>query len=333
LYIELKTVKRFFYTILITVLIGVSFGLFLLYGPIENFRTFLVTSAMTTLNHKWLATTFYDNDIIYKILDNNSTTQPNSKTNDDEIDFDKINNITDELVKRDGNEPIKVVKIVRNGFVGFMTIVYNPTKVKLGVTNNLFKGGEQPVTVAKKNNALALINASGFIDIDGHGDGGTPTGIVIHNSEVIYDVKMPQTIHNIIGFNDKHKLILGKYTNDQAKENNIVDGVEFGPFLIVNGVPCTIKGNGGWGLAPRTAIGQRNDGIVLFLTIDGRQPGYSIGASMKDVLNLMIEYGAHNAANLDGGSSSILVYKGTRLNTPSSKGGDRSIPNWFMVTQ
>ena len=46
------------------------------------------------------------------------------------------------------------------------------------------------------------------------------------------------------------------------------DAVEFGPFLIVNGNAAEIKGNGGWGIAPRTVLAQRKDGIVLFVVID-----------------------------------------------------------------
>ena len=62
------------------------------------------------------------------------------------------------------------------------------------------------------------------------------------------------------------------------------------------------------GLNPRTAIGQRADGAVIFVCIDGRQAG-SPGGTYKDATDIMIEYGAVNACNLDGGSSSIMMYR------------------------
>ena len=95
----------------------------------------------------------------------------------------------------------------------------------------------------------------------------------------------------------------------------IRDGVTFGPFLIVNGKASKVLGNGGWGTAPRTAIGQRKDGIVLFLVIDGRTVSKP-GADMNDLIEIMQNYGAYNAANLDGGTSSAMVVNGEIINDP-----------------
>jgi len=89
------------------------------------------------------------------------------------------------------------------------------------------------------------------------------------------------------------------------------DAVEFGPFLIVNGKASFVKGDGGWGIAPRSAIGQRADGIVLFAVINGRNYKSGIlGIDMVGLTELMQNYGAVNAANLDGGSSSSMYYNG-----------------------
>ena len=65
----------------------------------------------------------------------------------------------------------------------------------------------------------------------------------------------------------------------------------------------------GGGKNPRTAIGQRADGAVLFLVTDGRGASGHLGATASDLIGIMQEYGAVNAANLDGGSSSSMVYK------------------------
>ncbi|MEG1027186.1 MAG: phosphodiester glycosidase family protein, partial [Oscillospiraceae bacterium] len=84
------------------------------------------------------------------------------------------------------------------------------------------------------------------------------------------------------------------------------------------------------GLNPRTAIGQRADGAVLLLVIDGRQP-HSLGANLKDLADIMIEHGAINAGNLDGGSSTMMYYEGKLANTCASLYGPRKIPNGFLV--
>jgi len=112
---------------------------------------------------------------------------------------------------------------------------------------------------------------------------------------------------------------------------NLVEGVTFGPPLIINGKKLITEGDGGWGIAPRTAIGQRKDGTLLLLVIDGRQPGYSLGATLLDVQNILFEQGAYTAANLDGGSSTTMFYNGQVVNKPCDMLGERMIPTAFIV--
>ena len=121
-------------------------------------------------------------------------------------------------------------------------------------------------------------------------------------------------------------------SKEEALKKGYRDAIEFGPYLIVNGKRSFIKGNGGWGIAPRTAIGQREDGIVLFLVINGRLAD-SIGADMVDLTDIMDNYGAVNAANLDGGSSSELVIKNKIINKPVAGGekGLRNMPTFWIV--
>lgn len=69
----------------------------------------------------------------------------------------------------------------------------------------------------------------------------------------------------------------------------VTEGLTFGPPLIMNGKKVIRSGDGGWGISPRSAIGQKKDGTIMFLVIDGRQPGYSIGATLVDVQNIMYE--------------------------------------------
>ena len=137
--------------------------------------------------------------------------------------------------------------------------------------------------------------------------------------------------NEFVGFTKDGNLIVGNYSKAELKEKDVVEGISFGPALIVNGEKMITHGDGGWGVGPRTAIGQRKDGTVLFLVIDGRQPGYSVGATLRDIQNIMYEEGAVIAANLDGGSSSTLYYNGKVINKPADLLGERMIPTAFVV--
>ena len=68
-------------------IIGSSFSLFLFYGPIDGFRNFWITSAMTSMSHQYLATWFYNDDVINEVLANNHIIEVDENTNPDLINF------------------------------------------------------------------------------------------------------------------------------------------------------------------------------------------------------------------------------------------------------
>lgn len=129
---------------------------------------------------------------------------------------------------------------------------------------------------------------------------------------------------------DKGQLLVGSYSLNEMREKGVTEAISFEPALVVNGKGTIKSGDGGWGIAPRTAIGQTDDGSILFLVIDGRQTK-SLGASLKDVQSIMLKYGAVNAINLDGGSSSTMYYEGEIINNPCDPLGERSIPSIVYV--
>ena len=188
--------------------------------------------------------------------------------------------------------------------------------------------------MAKDNNALVAINGGGFEDPNYNSNGANPLGITISDGKVVTEKEYKST-GGLIGFTEDDKLVLGKMTVAQAKQMKIRDAVTFGPFLIVNGKSSQVLGNGGWGTAPRTAIGQRKDGIVLFLVIDGRTVTKP-GADMNDLIEIMQNYGAYNAANLDGGTSSVMAVNGELINDPIDSSGahkTRPIATGFALTK
>ncbi len=213
-------------------------------------------------------------------------------------------------------------------YAGTMVVVADPSRVMVG-TSGEYQGeaGINVPAICDKYNATLAINAGGFEDIGGVGDGGTPLGIVMSEGSFMYGDRS-QT-YNLIGFDSNNVFVIGNMTGQQAIDRGIRDAVAFGPFLIMNGEPLQVSGMGG-GLNPRTAIGQRSDGAVLLLIIDGRQT-HSLGASMNDLINVMTDFGAVNAANLDGGGSTVLYYDGEIQNKISSIYGARGVPTAILV--
>jgi exopolysaccharide biosynthesis protein len=171
------------------------------------------------------------------------------------------------------------------------------------------------------------VNAGGFLDTGGHGNGGMPDQILIFNGKEILRPSFAGT-HHVIGLTYDHKLVLGTYTNAALLKQNFQYGVEFWPFIIMNGQPLNEGYNS---FNPRTAIGQTKSGTIIFVVIDGRSIS-SRGATMADVQKIMQENGAYNAANLDGGSSTVFVYKGKVMNVPSTPIGERYVPDAFLVS-
>lgn len=279
---------------------------------------------MTTFSHKYLARTFYDQKTIDDVLAKNLVIDNGDESTGDDINFGNIEEkdhydsiYEEQILKRTpGNDIYKVIPISGNGYAGKMVVVYDPAKITLGTAKYFGYRGQTVPAIAENYGALVATNASGFMDGSAEGKGSVPVGTVIQDGKVIWRGGDPGYGGGLIGFNRDNILMLTKNNPDEAIENGMRDAVQFGPFLIVNGEKAEMKGNGGWGIAPRTAIGQRKDGIVLLLVIDGRNVGYSLGIDMVEMTNIFARYGAHNAANLDGGGSSTLVVNNEVANIP-----------------
>ena len=326
-------------------ILGTSSLGYLLYGPYPSFRNWLITTAMTTMSHKYLATWFYDDDTINKVMQENYVKESDEETDLDAISFvdysnSKVmykNKYEKEILTHEEGATYKLININEDGMRGYLIAVYDPSKVKVATASNMNNNGEMLTTIAKKNNAVVAMNASGFFDPGYVGNGGKPHGAVIKDGKLVSNLARSNVGGGIIGFTNDNKLILGKMSAEEALAKGVRDAVEFGPFLVVNGEPSFIKGNGGWGTAPRSAIGQRQDGIVLFLVMDGRDYAHGIdGVGMVELTEIMMRYGAYNAANLDGGTSCGLVINGELTNQPvngSGKKTTRAIPNAWIVTE
>ena len=337
-----KNWKKIWLVIVILAIIGVSSGGFLLYGPWSGFRDWLITTAMTTMTHQYFATWFYDDETIQEVLAKNKVEETDEITNTNTIIINKTsankeyaNEYERAVLEKDpDNDDYKIIEIEGKGYSGYLAVIYDPSRIKTVYTKKLGTSGQYLTQMAKDNDALIAINGGGFEDPNFNSNGANPVGITFSGGKLITS-KTWNGSGGLIGFTQEDKLVLGKMTVKQAQEMKIRDGVTFGPFLIVNGTPSKVLGNGGWGTAPRTAIGQRQDGIVLFLVIDGRTVSKP-GADMNDLIEIMQNYGAYNAANLDGGTSSVMVVNGEIINDPVDSSGahrTRFISTGFILTK
>ena len=305
---KMSKLKKILITIAIIIILGIMSFVFLLYGPYSGFREWLITTAMTTMTHQYLATWFYDDETIQEVLNKNKVQETNETTDTNTIIVGKTeepttyaNEYEKAVLEKDKEHPdYKIIEIKGKGYSGYLAVIYKPSKVKTVYTKKLGTSGQYLTTMAKDNDAVIAINGGGFEDPNFNSNGANPLGITFSNGKLITSKSWGGS-GGLIGFTQDDKLVLGKMTVKQAQEMKIRDGVTFGPFLIVNGKPSKVLGNGGWGTAPRTAIGQRQDGIVLFLVIDGRTVTKP-GADMNDLIEIMQNYGAYNASNLVGGT-------------------------------
>ena len=319
--------KKIFITLAILIIIaGSSLGI-LLYGPYSGFRDWLITTAMTTMTHQWIAYLFYDQATIDAVMANNKVDeiQEDTDTNAIVVGVQEEKTYENEyekaiLEKNNPNDTYKIIEISGKGYSGYLAAIYDPSKIHTLVTSKIGSSGQYLTTMAKNNKAVVAINGGGFDDPNYSSNAANPLGITYSRGKLMTSYYYAGA-GGIIGFDTNDKLVLSsKCTEQSAKALKIRDAVTCGPFLIVNGKASGVVGNGGWGTAPRTAIGQRKDGIVLFLVVDGRTVKRP-GADMDDLIEIMQNYGAYNAANLDGGTSTAMTVNYELINDPVDSSG------------
>lgn len=305
-------------------------------GPSPLAKDLFVLSVRESSAGGFLASIYCSDEEIAEIEERNKVASTDEITDTSIIQIgtvvDKDNGDADEDTELKENEiapGIIVEDVSGTTFKGKMMIIEDPSRIFVGTLEKYSKEqhGYTMLEYIDVYDAAGGINAGGFWDDGGGGIGGMPEGVVISEGELRFGEL--DEVYEIIGFTEEHVFVVGNMTAQAALDMGVRDAVSFGPVLIVNGVPNEISGTGG-GLNPRTAIGQRSDGAVLFLVVDGRQAS-SLGASMNDLINVMLEYGAVNAANLDGGSSSVLYWGKEILTVNSSLIGLRQMPSTFLI--
>lgn len=315
----------------------------------ESFKNFLITSSMFSINHKDIATSLYGSSVIDDVVNKNTDDSilDNDLVNFDDISYESdsyINKYEAEILSREDGALYKIIDISGTvigsdyKYKGYMAVIYDPSKVKLakssgaGVDSNAY--GETLAVISQKNNAVIAMNAGGFYDPDWQSNGGIPHGDVIIDGKVDTSYIRGIDSGGIIGFDKDNKLVLKRMTKEEAIGMGIRDAVDWGPYLIVDGINMFKHVNYYTWACARAAIGQRKDGIVLMLVIDGLQE-HSKGVSYADVASIMEKYGAINAASLDGGTSTSMTVNHKYINSPFNGYVKtyRYIPNAFIVVE
>ncbi|MCF8565814.1 phosphodiester glycosidase family protein [Alicyclobacillus tolerans] len=217
------------------------------------------------------------------------------------------------------------------GFTATVMEIRNPSRVQVAMTKYKGSVGETVSQFVNDNNAVAGINGGSFMDpYDWRGTGGFPNDIVIANGNLINHSHLgPQPM---IGFTASGQMIAGNYSYDQLKNMDVTQALSFYPVLVQHGQDI-VQGNGGWGYAPRTVIGQKANGTVLLIVTNGRYengPG-NVGASLQDMANVLLQNGAVIGANLDGGSSATMILNGKLINEPTDVLGERKVATAIIV--
>ncbi len=288
------------------------------HGPSNSAKELFATTILETGQLKFLANVFLSKDEIEGIVSKNSLQDMNV-----EIDENLIETNIDKT-----KELIEIHEVNGNNFEGKMIVVNDPSKISLATTYPWGEYGKELGVLTEDAGAIAGVN--GGIYYSSGNKGGRPLGVTVSNGE-IQDISLGLVGLYLIGFDDNNLLRIisldgmnKAQVEELIKTEKIRDAVAFQEEssdknnhfvkLIINGEKRELNGMGS-GANPRTAIGQRKDGSVLILVTDGRGKNGHLGATASDIIDIMAEYGAVNAANLDGGSSSSLYYNHEYLMT------------------
>lgn len=225
-------------------------------------------------------------------------------------------------IPNDPRDGIEILPVSGRTFYGTMMIIEDPSRVSVATTYPWGEYGKNLDVIAKDSGAIAAVNGGLYASYEN--TGARPYGVAVSNGQIQLNQPGSWPGLYMIGLNNDNILVIKNLAGMNAsqfeayvKENGIRDAVAFQEEasdknnhfvqLIINGEARELNGMGS-GLNPRTAIGQRADGAILLLVTDGRGASGHLGASASDLISVMMEYGAVNAANLDGGSSSCMYY-------------------------
>ena len=351
-----RIIRRFFlllFTIVLLAFSALCLVMNLVFnGPSPSARELLTMALIEASATKWVPALFIGEEAVAEIRAADGTALTEEMSSTDEIVINmgsSISSSSDEWANfPDG---IRIESYPGDTYNAHIMIVRDPSKVFMGISTQKGFSTAIPgkrITEAMDENpdVIAAVNAGAFFDdgTSGPAVGSHPLGLVVSEGKTVWTSGSQPGLTGFAGFTNDNILVVSKknLTQAEAEAQGIRDGCCFGPVLIMNGEVNQEAYNTNSGLNPRTAIGQRKDGAVIFVCIDGRQAS-SMGGTYGDIIDIMVEYGAYNACNMDGGSSSVMMYRDaaglygeagqvTMINNYSLlQSQPRRMPNYWMV--
>ena len=350
-----RLVRRFFLVVFTVVLLAAGALVLLMNlvfnGPSPAMQEILTMSLIEASATKWVPALFIGDERVSEIRTSVGAELPQDVSTSTKVTIQKNTAISaagDEWEKYpDG---IRIERISGDTYNAHVMIIRDPSTVYMGTSTEKYStaipGKRITEMMESTPNAIAAVNAGAFFDdgTAGPSVGSHPLGLVMAGGKCVWSSGQQPGLQGFAGFNNDNILVVSKknLSQKEAQELNIRDGCCFGPVLIMDGETNLEAYNNNSGYNPRTAIGQRADGAVIFVCIDGRQAA-SLGGTYADIINIMVEYGAVNACNMDGGSSSVMMYRDSRglfgeagqvqmINNYSLlQSQPRRMPNFWMV--
>ena len=316
-------------------------------GPSPSARDVLTMSMLESSGMKWCPALFIGEELVAQIQANQAIALPDELSDVSQVKIQTGTELSGTFSEwAEYPDGIRIETVRGDTYTAHVMLIRDPSRVYTAVSNQEFsldKSVNRIDRMMEIDGAVAGINGGAFND-DGtlsQEVGRLPIGIVLSQGSIIWNDG--KSYDGFAGFNEDHILVVAKsMTAAKAKELGIRDGCCFGPVLIMNGNVNEEAYNTASGYNPRTCIGQRADGTVIFLCIDGRQAN-SLGGTYADAIDILVEYGAVNACNLDGGSSSVMYYRDSdgRYGEPGAlvminnysllQELPRTMPTFFMV--
>ncbi|MFD1676486.1 phosphodiester glycosidase family protein [Alicyclobacillus fodiniaquatilis] len=298
----------------------VSTSLWIFHGPFPSVRNYVIDTVDET-RHGYLLRPLS----LYTL--SNSVIQANALSNGGMVSKTiPINEIPTQNYDN-GDGTIHLYTYHGETFTAHIMVIDNPKRIKVATTKYLGKSGETVQQMVAIAGAVAGVNGGAFSDTDQQGTGANPLGITIHDGKVITGAHSSEKYPEI-AFTNGGQMIAGDYSLAELQQKDVQEALSFGPVLVLNGQPVSVPDQG---YNPRTAIGQTADGKVILIVTDGRGQYGQLGASMTDITELMLKYHAKIAADLDGGSSTTMVYNNKLVNTPVDLTGARSVGTSIVV--
>ena len=320
----LGRILRRFFLVLFALLILLAGDLLLVMnmifnGPSPTARDQLAMTLIEASATKWVPALFIGEEQVAQIQSSLNLKLPDEVSDTTAVIINRRQSINASDEWENYPDGIRIEEVHGDTYNAHVMIVRDPSQVYLGIsTKEGFSTsipGKRLTAAIEDEGAIAAVNGGAFNDDGSTGSyvGTLPAGLVYSEGNCVWTTGAPPNgITGFAGFTEDDVLVVHQdnLTESQAEELNIRDGCCFGPVLVMNGEINMEAYNKITGLNPRTAIGQRADGAVIFVCIDGRQVG-STGGEYADAIDILVEYDAINACNMDGGSSTVMMYRDT----------------------